>query len=212
MPSGRRDLELALKRALDFGGAAIALVLLAPLLAAIAAAVRVTSRGPAIYRGERIGLRGEPFRILKFRTMVVDAEAVGGPTTAAGDPRITPLGRRLRASKLDELPQLWNVLRGDMSFVGPRPEVMSYLGTMSEEDRLILTLRPGITDLASLRFNDLQAIVGESDPESVYRERVLPEKRRLQRAYASEWSLWVDASIVARTVWLVITKPLRGSV
>lgn len=202
-----RDARAAIKRALDIAGASIGLVLLAPVLAAVATLVATTSRGPVLYRGERTGRYGKTFRILKFRTMRPDAERTGSPTTSSSDPRITPVGHALRRYKLDELPQLFNVLAGSMSFVGPRPEVTAYLERMSPAERVILSVRPGITDLASLRFHDLQSHVGADDPERVYQQTVLPEKRRLQIEYVNEWCLALDAKILARTVWLVVRKP-----
>lgn len=130
-----------MKRVLDAAFAAIGLTVLAPILAALAIAVRLSSPGPLCYRGVRVGMLGKLFRIVKFRTMVANAEALGGSCTSAEDPRITPVGRWLRKYKLDELPQLFNVLKGDMSLVGPRPEVQEYTNLFNEEERQILSVR-----------------------------------------------------------------------
>ena len=196
----------AIKRTFDIVAAGAGLVLLAPLLAGIAVAVKVASPGPVFYRGVRTGRFGRPFRMFKFRTMVVDAEQRGGTTTGAHDPRVTPLGRVLRAYKLDELPQLLNVMRGDMSLVGPRPEVAEYTDAYTADQRRILSVRPGITDWASLRFHDLQQAVGGDDPDGVFRREVLPEKIALRLKYVDERSLGGDAAILARTAAVVIGK------
>jgi lipopolysaccharide/colanic/teichoic acid biosynthesis glycosyltransferase len=199
----------AIKRTLDEIAAAIGVVLLAPLLAGIAIAVKATSPGPALYRGVRTGRYGRPFRMLKFRTMVVDAERRGGTTTGAHDTRVTPLGRVLRKYKLDELPQLFNILAGQMSFVGPRPEVAEYTNAYSADERRILTVRPGITDWASLRFHELERVVGSDDPDGVFRREVLPVKIALRLKYVEEQSLAGDAVILVRTAAVVLAKPFR---
>lgn len=194
------------RRIIDVAAACIGLVLLSPVLIALTLAVRFTSPGPALYRGVRTGLHGEPFRICKFRSMVVDGESRGGTTTGDGDPRLTPIGGFIRKYKLDELPQLLNVLWGDMSLVGPRPEVDEYTSQYTENERLILSVRPGITDLASLEFVDLQAAVGGDDPDRVYREQVLPRKNELRLRYVETRSLLGDLRILLRTVAKVIGR------
>lgn len=199
-----------LKRGFDIAGAVAGLGLSWPLLGLIAAAVRLESEGPALYRGRRAGLGGEPFYILKFRTMVVDAEAVGGTTTALGDPRITTVGAFLRRYKLDELPQLLNVLRGEMSFVGPRPEVYEYVDQYTDEERVILTVKPGITDLASIEFHDLAAVVGHEDADEVFRTTVLERKNQLRMEYATQQSLRLDMIILARTLAVLVGTSVRG--
>jgi len=203
------DGSAMVKRCFDFLLALAGLIAISPLLAAIAIAVGVSSPGPIFYRGLRTGRGGKPFRIFKFRSMVVDAEDRGGTTTGKDDPRITRVGRYLRRYKLDELPQLLNVLLGDMSFVGPRPEVAEYTDQYSEEERLILSVRPGITDYSSLEFHDLQEVVGSDDPDGAFRHKVLPRKIALRLAYVRNRSPLVDITILLRTVWLVATKPLR---
>jgi lipopolysaccharide/colanic/teichoic acid biosynthesis glycosyltransferase len=196
-----------LKRFFDILFSAIGIILLAPLLAILAMAIKESSSGPALYRGIRVGRGGTPFRMLKFRTMVVDAEELGGSCTSDDDPRITSIGRRLRKYKLDELPQLFNVLRGEMSFVGPRPEVKQYVAMFSEEEKQILSVRPGVTDLATLWDSDEGALLaGSSDPERIYLETIRPEKMRLQLEYVRKRTLLLDFRILCLTVALVLRR------
>lgn len=192
------------KRLFDLAIAIPSLVLLSPLLLAIAAAVRLDSPGPALYRGIRTGLNGRPFRILKFRTMRPDAELVGGGSTARDDRRVTRFGRVLRRFKLDELPQLVNVILGDMSLVGPRPELPQYTREYAGEERLILTVRPGITDYASLEFSQLGDILGNDDPDGVYETKVKPVKNALRVKYVREHTLLEDLRILLRTFLTVV--------
>jgi len=199
------------KRILDIVLAVCGLAALSPVLAACAVAVKLDTSGPVFYRGLRTGRYGRPFRIWKFRSMVSDAESRGGTTTGDADPRITRVGRLLRRYKLDELPQLWNVLCGDMSFVGPRPEVAEYTDGYTAEERRILDVRPGITDLSSIEFRDLQSHVGTLDPDGVYRREILPRKNRLRLQYVERQSLALDVAILFRTVSLLLLRPLgRG--
>lgn len=194
-----------MKRFSDIALAGVFLCILWPVLLVIALAVKFDSFGPALYRGSRAGVQGRPFLILKFRTMVVGAERLGGPSTANDDPRITRLGRFLREYKLDELPQLINVFAGEMSFVGPRPEVLSEAQTYSTEERELLSVRPGITDWASLRFRDEGRILaGSDDPHQAYRERIRPEKIRLGLQYVRRRSFLTDLSILFETAKAVM--------
>ncbi|MFX0197393.1 MAG: sugar transferase [Candidatus Hodarchaeota archaeon] len=182
------------------------LLLLFPLLLFMAFFIKFEDKGPIFYRGVRVGRYGKSFRIFKFRTMVVNAEELGGPSTAGDDPRITKIGRRLRKYKLDELPQLINVLRGEMSFVGPRPEVQHYVDMFSEKERAILSVRPGITDWASLWNPDEGAVLaGSPDPEKAYMEKIRPTKIELQLKYVKKRSFWIDLQIIAQT-FLTILK------
>lgn len=192
-------MNLVGKRVLDLVAAALGLVLLCPFLAAIAVAIRIDSPGPVFYRGVRTGQYFRPFRIYKFRTMVVNAEAMGSVTTSLHDPRTTTVGRFLRPHKLDELPQLINVLKGEMSLVGPRPEVEAYTRLYDDSERRILLVRPGITDPASLRYLDLAAIVGSESAEEVYRRDIFQRKNALRLQYAETWSLRGDLSILMAT-------------
>ena len=183
----------------------VGLIALAPLFIPLALSIRLRDGGPAFYRGARFGRHGRPFRIIKFRTMVVGAEKLGGPSTADDDSRITPLGKFLRKHKLDELPQLINVLKGDMSFVGPRPEVERYVNMYTEEERAILTVRPGITDWATLWNPDEGAVLaGTPDPERIYVQKIRPEKLRLQLEYVRNRTFWLDLAILAQTLGTLI--------
>lgn len=190
------------KRLFDLLGAALGLALLAPLLLAIALWVRLDSRGPVLFRQERVGRFGKPFQIHKFRTMAVDAPARGLQITVGADPRITRAGRVLRAAKLDELPQLWDVLRGAMSLVGPRPEVPRYVALYPQELRqIVLSVRPGITDLASLQYRDEAALLaGAADPERVYVEQIMPAKLALAARQVREASLAGDLRLIIATL------------
>lgn len=192
---------------MDFLFSLLGLILLSPLLLNLAVRIRMENGGPVFYRGLRIGLRGQPFRIFKFRTMVVNAERMGGPSTADDDPRITRIGKKLRKHKLDELPQLINVFLGDMSLVGPRPEVPHYVDMYTEEEKAILAVRPGITDWASLWNPDEGAILaGSPDPEKTYMEKIRPEKMRLQLKYVRERSFWTDIKIIFLTLKTILFK------
>jgi len=190
-----------LKRSLDLCLAALGLLVLGPVLVLIALWIWLNDHGAVFYRGVRVGRHGRPFRIFKFRTMVLEAEKLGGPSTADDDPRITRPGRFLRKRKLDELPQLLNVLRGDMSFVGPRPEVPAYVSLYTEEEKRILTVRPGISDFASIWNCDEGAILkGSPDPERTYLEQIRPEKIRLELKYVDEQSLLTDLRVIFLTL------------
>jgi lipopolysaccharide/colanic/teichoic acid biosynthesis glycosyltransferase len=190
-----------LKRTLDLTIALFGLVLLSPFLIAIAIWVKLTSHGPILYKGPRIGKDGVPFRMLKFRTMVIDADKIGGSSTSADDARLTSAGRFLRRFKLDELPQLINVLRGDMSFVGPRPQVEWAVKLYSPEERRLLSVRPGITDFASIEFrNEGEILRGSADPDRDYLEKIAPHKIRLGLYYVGHYSFLVDAKILVATL------------
>jgi len=175
-----------MKRVVDVAVSALALALLWPLGLLIGAAVTLGDGGPAFFRQERVGRGGRTFRMWKFRTMIVGAERSGRHLTVGDDPRVTRVGAVLRRTKLDELPQLLNVLRGEMSMVGPRPEVPRYVAFYTAEERAVLRLTPGITDPASLRYRDeSQALAASADPERTYIEHIVPEKIRLNLAYAA---------------------------
>jgi lipopolysaccharide/colanic/teichoic acid biosynthesis glycosyltransferase len=196
------------KRAFDISVAFLALMLSLPLLLAIAIAIRFGSPGPALFRQERVGRDFKPFRILKFRTMVIDAPKLGGPLTAGDrDPRITRIGALLRSTKLDELPQLWNVFRGDMSFVGPRPEVSKYVESFRADYAKLLSVRPGITDPSSLRYrNEGRLLAGVADPERYYLEQILPDKIRLSAEYVDSLSFAKDVSLMFLTASSVLVN------
>ncbi len=193
-----------LKRIFDLVLSFFGLVLFAPLLLVCALLIKLTSTGPVFYRGERIGLGGKAFRTFKFRTMVADAEKQGGTSTHEADARITGIGSFLRKFKLDELPQLINVFAGDMSFVGPRPEVRKFVELYTPEERIILTVRPGITDRSSIKFHNEGEIIAASgipDADEAYAKLIRPEKLRLQMKYVRERTLWLDLKIIFDTIF-----------
>jgi lipopolysaccharide/colanic/teichoic acid biosynthesis glycosyltransferase len=202
---GRSHQVRMLKRTFDVLGSLVGLALLAPFGLLVALAIKLDSRGPVFFRQVRMGRDFRPFRIFKFRTMVADAPARGGQLTAGADPRITRVGAVLRKTKIDELPQLINVLMGDMSLVGPRPEVPKYVELFAADYRDILSVRPGITDPASLKYRDESAILAAAaDPEAAYIEQILPEKIALAREYIGRSSLAYDLEIILRTLIRIV--------
>jgi lipopolysaccharide/colanic/teichoic acid biosynthesis glycosyltransferase len=196
------------KRLFDLLGAALALLLLLPLLALVAIAIRLDSPGPVFFRQQRIGRYGVPFRIHKFRTMRVDAQATGPQVTLAQDARITRVGHTLRHYRIDELPQFIDVLRGTMSLVGPRPEVPRFVAFYPAEIKArVLAVRPGITDPASLAHIDEAALLaGAVDPERAYVEAILPAKLALQAEYAERATLVSDLAVLGRTLWVLVQR------
>ena len=199
------------KRAFDLLVASLALLLAAPLMLLIGLTVRMDSPGPAFFRQERVGRGGARFRIHKFRTMVADAPTRGLALTVGDDARVTRVGRFLRRSKLDELPQLIDVLAGDMSLVGPRPEVPQYVARYPAALRdKVLALKPGITDPVSLAFADENALLARAaDPEREYVEVILPRKLQAAAAYAERATLLTDLKVIARTLHLLIQRSTR---
>jgi lipopolysaccharide/colanic/teichoic acid biosynthesis glycosyltransferase len=181
------------------------LLLLSPLFFFIACKIKWEDRGVVFYRGERAGLNGKLFLIYKFRSMVINAEEIGGSSTSHDDFRITKMGKVLRKYKIDELPQLINVLIGDMSIVGPRPEVPRYTDMFTQEEKAILAVRPGITDWASIWNVDEGAVLaGASDPEKAYEEIIRPTKLKLQLKYVHEHSFLTDMKIIVLTILAII--------
>ncbi|MFA7151247.1 MAG: sugar transferase, partial [Candidatus Paceibacterota bacterium] len=164
--------------------------------------IKKDSSGPIFYIAKRIGKGGVPFRMYKFRTMVNNADKIGGPSTAGDDIRLTKTGKFLKRFQIDELPQLINILKGDMSFVGPRPEVKMYVDMMTEEEKnVILSVKPGITDYASLwNFSEWKVLSGSMDPERDYLEKIRPKKIRLQIKYVKERNFWIDIKIILKTI------------
>ena len=190
------------KRAFDLFFSIVGLLFLSPVFGLLAAAVKLSDGGPVFYRQQRVGQGGRLFAILKFRSMLVNAEKMGLSVTKEGDPRVTRMGRLMRKSKLDELPQLWNVLRGDMSLVGPRPEVPHYVEQYTAGQKRVLALKPGITDLATLEFrNEEELLNTAADTEKFYIEHCLPRKIELNLAYAEKANAWEDIKIIFRTLW-----------
>ena len=202
-----------LKRSFDIVFSLLGLTILFPIFLVLAILIKEEESGPVFYRGVRVGRYGNLFRIFKFRTMVVNAEKLGGPSTAADDPRITKIGKFIRKYKIDELPQIINVLlKGEMSFVGPRPEVQHYVDMYTDEEKEILTVRPGITDWASLWNSDEGGLLaGSPDPEKTYLEKIRPEKIRLQLKYVRERSFWIDMKIIFLTIAGVVKRPMVAS-
>ncbi len=189
------------KRIFDIFVSCLVLILAFPLLLLIALAVKISSSGPVLFRQPRVGLDGAEFNILKFRSMLSGAENHGPQITAAGDRRITAAGRVLRRTKLDELPQFWNVLRGDMSLVGPRPEVLKYVLMYTPEQRATLSIQPGITDPASIRFRHEESLISEQpDPERYYVECLMPQKLTMNLEYLANISFTNDIRVICRTV------------
>jgi len=196
------------KRGLDF---LLALILLIPgviLMIPLAAWVKLDSKGPVIYRAVRGGYHNQPFLIYKFRSMVVGADKTGG-TTALNDSRVTRAGRVMRRLKLDELPQLFNILRGDMSFVGPRPELLLYTERYTKEQQCIMWVRPGITDRSSIVYIAQDEIVGEEDPVANFEKLILPEKNRMRVEYAKSQSFPLDARLFGETLLGVFRKAAK---
>ena len=200
-----------MKRAFDIVVAAAGLIALAPLLVLIALLIKLDSRGPILFKQERIGKKFRPFSIYKFRTMVEDAPRIGAAITCGNDSRITRAGRILRKTKLDELPQLFNILKGEMSFVGPRPEVRQYVDLFRSDYEHILKVRPGLTDLASLKYSDEAAILGQSEnPEGDYVARLLPDKICLAKEYIQRSSLLFDAKLIFETIIKIFGSRMSG--
>lgn len=190
-----------MKRIFDILMSAIGLILLSPLMLGISICVFLSSRGPLFFCQERVGQHLVPFTIYKFRTMVADAPALGPSVTGSVDPRVTAIGRILRKSKLDELPQLLNVLQGQMSLVGPRPEVQRFVQLFPEEFRVITMVKPGLTDLASLVYRNEASLLGKAcDLEAEYVSRILPHKLRLARLYIRHSSIGFDIRLIILTL------------
>jgi lipopolysaccharide/colanic/teichoic acid biosynthesis glycosyltransferase len=187
------------KRLFDVLVSAAALLLLSPLFLGVAIAIKLSSPGPIFYRAVRVGRHGVPFKLYKFRSMVVNADKIGAGITTAHDPRITPIGRFLRRTKLDELPQLINVLRGEMSLVGPRPEDPRYVALYTEEQRRVLRARPGMTSLASVRYRNEQALLSGNDWETRYIQQIMPDKLAIDLQYMERATLLSDLGVLWQT-------------
>jgi lipopolysaccharide/colanic/teichoic acid biosynthesis glycosyltransferase len=184
----------------DFSFALIGLIILSPLFLITSLLIKLTSKGPVFHRGKRVGLNGKLFPFYKFRTMIADATNVGPGITARDDPRITGVGRFLRRTKIDELPQLINVLKGDMSLVGPRPEDPCYVTQYTPEQRRIFGIRPGITSAASLTYRNEEQMLKGQDWETVYRTEILPAKLAIDLDYLSRRTFFSDVMLIIRTI------------
>lgn len=198
-------MKLFWKRFFDIVVSLLGILVTSPILLVVALLIKLTSKGPVFYKQERIGKNEKPFRILKFRTMVVNADTQGLKITVDGDKRITGVGEFLRKSKLDELPQLFNVLFGQMSLVGPRPEVKEYVDLYTEEQRKVLSVRPGITDYASVCFRNENEILAQAeDPQKEYIEHIMPLKLRYNQKYIEEMGVFTDLKLIFLTVYVIL--------
>lgn len=196
-----------MKRIFDILFSASVLLLLFPILLFIGVLIIIESKGGMFFSQKRIGKKETPFQILKFRTMFLDAEKKGQITVGERDPRITKVGYFLRKYKLDELPQFWNVLIGEMSIVGPRPEVPYFVNFYNQDQRQVFEVRPGITDYASLKYFDEDKLLGESNnPEQTYIQEIMPTKLALNLAYVKNHNLRTDLSIIRKTAWKIFKK------
>ncbi len=198
--------QLILKRIIDIVLSIIGIVVMAIPMIIIAIAIKLNSKGPVLFRQERVGKNFQHFKINKFRTMVTNAEKKGMQITVGKDNRITSVGNFLRKSKLDEFPQLFNVLFGEMSFVGPRPEVPKYVELYDEYQKNVLKVKPGITDLASIEYRDESTVLAQSDdPEKAYIEEVLPTKLKLNMKYIKNMSVFYDFYLILKTLLRIIS-------
>lgn len=198
-----------MKRLLDLVLASIGLLLLSPLLCGLAIWIKLDSPGPVFYRAVRAGKNLKPFRMFKFRSMVANADQIGGDNSPADDPRITEIGKFMKRYKLDELPQFINVLKGEMSLVGPRPEVFRYAELYTGEEKIVYSVKPGMTDYASIwniHEEELQRGADDEEADRIYREEIRPEKVRLQIKYAKEMSLWTDIKIILLTLRRIFSR------
>ena len=201
-----------MKRMFDIIASVLGIGVLAPVLLLVAVLIKLDSRGPVFFRQERMGKGFRPFCIYKFRTMTYDPNVSGRPITIGSDPRITRLGWFLRKMKIDELPQLINVFKGEMSLVGPRPELRKFVEMFRHDYEQILTVRPGITDLASLKYHEEAEVLAQSnDPEEEYLKRVLPDKIRLARDYVARSSFLLDIDLIVKTLPKLVGRRVRGS-
>ena len=190
-----------IKRLFDILASGIGIIILSPVLLIIALRIKTGSDGPVFFKQVRVGKDGKEFEILKFRTMVVDAEKMGRQITVGADNRITKVGGFLRKYKLDELPQLFNVFKGDMSLVGPRPEVPRYVKLYTEEQRKVLNVKPGITDLASIRYRDENELLGQAEnPDEFYINTIMPDKLALNVEYINKSNIFLDIYIILKTI------------
>lgn len=195
-----------IKRIIDFSITGIALLFLWPFYLIISVLMILEDGFPVFYRAERGGYLGKPFRICKFRSMVKNADKIGGGTTAFNDPRITKVGNFLRKTKMDEIPQIWQVFTGKMSLIGPRPELLQYVNQYKGKEKDILQVRPGITDFSSIEFINLDEIVGGENADEMYEKYVLKKKNELRVRYAHSVSFFTDAYILFKTLFAVFQK------
>lgn len=208
-PNSEKIYNRYVKRIIDIFLSLFFILIAVPLLIVVMAAVFIDSGLPIFYRAPRGGFNDKPFKIYKFRTMVKDADKFGSGTTALNDSRITKVGAVLRKTKIDEIPQLFNILKGEMSFVGPRPELLKYTQRYEGAEKSILKVRPGITDYSSIKFINLDEIVGEENVEENYEKYILKEKKDLRVKYATEVSFYSDVKIFFITTFKTIKKAIK---
>ncbi len=195
-----------LKRLFDIIFSFIGLLFLSPIFIVIAIIIKITSKGPIFYKGIRTGKNEKSFKQYKFRTMVKNAENLGGSTTALNDPRITKIGKILRKYKIDELPQLFNVIKNEMSLVGPRPELKEHTDLYNNKEKKILSIKPGITDYASIKFSSLDKVVGDRNADKVYAEKIRAQKNQLRIKYIENHSFFRDIKIILKTILTIFKK------
>jgi lipopolysaccharide/colanic/teichoic acid biosynthesis glycosyltransferase len=200
-----RSSSVIIKRLFDIVGAFLGLVILTPVYIVIAILVKMDSPGPVFFKGKRIGQHGKPFDLLKFRSMVPDAPNKGAAITAGDDPRITRIGRVLRKTKLDELPSFWNVLKGEMSLVGPRPEAPSWVEKYTHEQRAVLTVKPGITGLAQIKYRNEEALLNQAHLEQDYL-KIMNDKLNIDLGYIQNQSFLLDLRILFGTALSLFRK------
>jgi|TARA_B100001750_G_scaffold173256_1_gene141465 lipopolysaccharide/colanic/teichoic acid biosynthesis glycosyltransferase len=205
VPGVQSEVGRTTKRLFDILASTVGLAVLSPVFILIAIAIKLDSNGPVFFKQERVGFRGQLFRIWKFRTMNKGAAASGPEVTIASDKRITRVGAVLRNTKLDEIPQLINVIRGNMSLVGPRPETFGFVTNLSEDELEVLRFKPGITDPASIKFRNEASLLDQAgDPMAYYQNAVLPEKIRINLAYQEGATFFTDLSVIIRTLWSLV--------
>ena len=208
-----KKIEDFLRRTFDIIASLSGLILFLPFMLLLALLIKKEDRGPVFYSGVRVGRYKKNFEILKFRTMVVDADKMGPSSTADNDPRLTRLGGFIRKYKFDEVPQLFNVLKGDMSIVGPRPQVPWAVELYNDEEQIILQVRPGITDLASIKFhNEGEILAGSDNPDKTYMEVIHPEKMKLSIEYVKKRSLVADFKIILLTIFTLLKMRSHSNV
>lgn len=195
-----------IKRFLDVIFSIFIFIVIFPFFIIVALAILIEDGFPILYRGKRGGYKGKVFRICKFRTMIKNADQVGGGTTALNDSRITKVGKIIRKMKLDEVPNLLNVISGDMSFIGPRPELLQYTERYNGAEKIILEVRPGMTDYSSLEFINLDELVGEKNADEIYEQYILPRKNKLRIKYVATISFFTDAKLFCLTIFKVLKK------
>lgn len=203
----RKKFTLFVKRCFDICASLFGIILFLPFYILISLLIKLTSKGPVLFKQIRVGKNGKKFKICKFRTMIVDAEKKGLQITVGEDKRITKIGKILRKTKVDEMPQLFNVFLGQMSFVGPRPEVPKYVEQYNNEQNQILLIKPGITELSSIIYrNESEELAKSSEPDKLYVEEIMPKKININLKYIKKMSLFYDIKLIFKTFWVVIFK------